>query len=160
MDTGLSASAWGCHPGGLKATSAWKFQIKMAAPWLTFLSCPTDLSFAWREGFQKASKSEKWLPSDSATESRKIQARCPNIVASRGQGVSLCQAGKSSLLCPREAGVFWPLSPGHFLASMMARQESHQSEVPGKRRQGEATARCSFLRLATPSRVNTFLQQR
>lgn len=45
--------------------------MKMAPPWLTFLSCPRDLKFAWRGGFQKANKSEEWLPSGFTTESQR-----------------------------------------------------------------------------------------
>lgn len=48
-----------------------KLLMKMAPPWLTFLSCPINLKFAWRGGFQKANKSEECLPSGFTTESRR-----------------------------------------------------------------------------------------
>lgn len=55
-------SVWGRYPGGLKATSPWKFQIKMAPPWLTFHFCPIDLRFAWRGRLSESKQIEKVAP--------------------------------------------------------------------------------------------------
>lgn len=86
-----------------------KFLIKMAPPWLTFLSCLTDLKFAWRGGFQKANKSEEWLPSGFTTESRRSGQGAQTLWLPEDKVCHRARQGRNRQpLCPPSAGLSWP----------------------------------------------------